>query len=116
MGVPQILSYKFGVINIDGVEYRRDVIVLPDRVIPDWWRKEGHSLCLEDLQAELAEKPKILIVGLGHDSRMRIPTDTRDTLREANIELHALPTPEACEGYNQIAGKKRTVAALHLTC
>ncbi len=65
MGVPQILSYKFGVINIDGKEYRRDVIVLPERVIPDWWRKEGHSLWQEDLQAVLTEKTDILIVGLG---------------------------------------------------
>jgi hypothetical protein len=116
VGVPQILSYKFGLVNIDGIEYRRDVIVLPDRVLPDWWRKEGHSLRMQDLQAVLADKPDILIVGLGHDSRMRIPEGVKDVLREASIELHALPTAEACERYNQIAGSKRTIAALHLSC
>lgn len=116
MGIPRILSYKFGVINIDGKEYRRDVIVFPDRVLPDWWRKEGHSLGLMDLQAVLADKPEILIIGLGHSSRMGIPNNTKDTLRKENIDLYALPTAEACERYNQLAGKKRTIAALHLSC
>ena len=116
MGIPQIRSCKFGTVEIDGKEYRQDVILLPNRVIPNWWRKEGHSLCLEDLQTVLAETPEILIVGLGHDSRMRIPDETKDLLREANIELQALPTAEACERYNQIARSRRTIAALHITC
>ena len=51
MKVPQIESYRFGHIVIDGQSYTRDVILLADRVIPNWWRKEGHALYPEDLAA-----------------------------------------------------------------
>ena len=46
--IPQIESYDFGRIVIDGEIYIADVIVTPDGVKADWWRKMGHSLCQED--------------------------------------------------------------------
>lgn len=52
---PHIDAYRFGEITIDGTTYRADVIVLPDRVVANCWRKEGHSLVVEDLAAVLAE-------------------------------------------------------------
>ena len=36
---PQIESYSFGEVVIDGKRYRSDVIVFPDRVKPNWWRE-----------------------------------------------------------------------------
>src|SRR5439155_5489531 len=33
--------YSFGRILVDGQEHTRDVIVLPGRVVGDWWRREG---------------------------------------------------------------------------
>jgi hypothetical protein len=42
-------DYSFGRLTVDGEEHTRDVIVLPRRVVGDWWRREGHSLVLEDL-------------------------------------------------------------------
>jgi hypothetical protein len=41
-------DYSFGRITVDGEEHTRDLIVLPGRVVPDWCRREGHSLALED--------------------------------------------------------------------
>ena len=35
-------DYAFGRLTVDGAEHTRDLIVLPDRVVGDWWRK-GHS-------------------------------------------------------------------------
>jgi hypothetical protein len=42
-------GYSFGRLTVDGQEHRHDLIVLPDRVVGDWWRREGHSLAMEDL-------------------------------------------------------------------
>ena len=42
-----IEEYKFGFIRIDGEEYRRDLVILPDKIIPDWWREKGHRLSLD---------------------------------------------------------------------
>jgi hypothetical protein len=43
-------GYRFGRLTVDGHEHTRDLIVLPDRVVADWWRREGHSLAIEDLE------------------------------------------------------------------
>ncbi|OQY18037.1 MAG: hypothetical protein B6I35_13630 [Anaerolineaceae bacterium 4572_32.2] len=49
MSTSQIESYRFGRIIIDGQTHSKDVIILPDRVIENWWRQEGHALHLDDL-------------------------------------------------------------------
>ena len=42
--MPKIDDYDFGRIVVDGVEQTRDVILLPGRVVPNWWRHDGHTL------------------------------------------------------------------------
>ena len=49
-----IEDYRFGRIEIDGQPYDRDVIILPERVIANWWRREGHRVHPEDLEAVLS--------------------------------------------------------------
>jgi hypothetical protein len=61
--MPEIEGYGFGRVTIDGREETRDVIVLPERVVRGWWRKEGHGLVLEDLDEVLDELPERLLVG-----------------------------------------------------
>ena len=67
---PTIETFRFGKIVIDGHAYNRDVIVLPDRVLPNWWRVEGHTLSYEDLQQAFADELDLLIVGTGIFNRM----------------------------------------------
>jgi hypothetical protein len=45
--------------------------VLPERVVPGWWRTEGHRLLLEDLDEVLDELPDRLLVGTGAYQQMR---------------------------------------------
>ena len=58
-------DYGFGRVTVDGSEQTRDLIVLPDRVVNDWRRRDGHSLVIEDLDVVLDELPQRLIVGVG---------------------------------------------------
>jgi hypothetical protein len=46
--VPRIEAYRFGRVVVDGEEQARDVIVLPDRTVANWWRADGHELTLAD--------------------------------------------------------------------
>src|SRR5918999_328236 len=46
--VARIEGYRFGRVEVDGREHTRDLIVLPDRVIAEWWRTDGHALVLDD--------------------------------------------------------------------
>jgi hypothetical protein len=116
MTAPQIEEYSFGQITIDGREYDKDLIVLPDRVISNWWRERGHTLGINDLGAVLLEKPEVLVVGQGAFRRMNVPADVVRKLEETGIEVIAQPTQEAIETYNTIKNKRKTAAALHLTC
>jgi hypothetical protein len=116
MAKPRIDAYRFGRIEINGQVFDQDVIILPDRVLPNWWRVEGHSLNYEDLQQVFSCNPHVLVVGLGSYSRIHVPDGTRKEIENAGIELITLPTGEACEKYNQLREKERVVAALHLTC
>jgi hypothetical protein len=116
MIAPKIDSYRFGRVVIDGDPYIKDVIILPERVIGGWWRIEGHALHPEDLEVVIEAAPDILVVGRGASSRMKITQDVRDSLAAAGIELESENTEAACERYNQLRGKNKVAAALHLTC
>ena len=109
-------SYSFGHISVDGVEYTSDVILLPDRVVPNWWRKEGHSLGPDDLEAVVEAEPEVLIVGTGANGMMRVPESTAANLAKHGIEVVVQSTKQACETFNASPKETRAAAALHLTC
>lgn len=111
----RIDSYEFGRIVVDGREERRDVIILPSRVVPNWWRQQGHSLVLEDLDEVLDELPERLIVGTGATGQMRPDPKAIRGLEERGVVVEQLPTAQAVERYRQL-DPVRTAAALHLTC
>lgn len=111
--------YDFGVMVVDGKRYTRDIILLPGKIIDSWWRKEGHQLCLEDLEEVLNCKPapEVLVVGTGYSGLVRVLPEVEKTLRERNIHLIAKPTGEAYKVYNELLKSGRIVAgAFHLTC
>jgi hypothetical protein len=116
VSAPRIESYRFGHIQIDGQSFIGDVIVLPDGVVSNWWRKEGHMLYPEDLDAVFEAAPHVLVVGQGLPGRMRVNPATERALQAAGIELVALPTQQACQTYNERCQGQAVAAALHLTC
>ena len=116
MKPPFINQYRFGYIQIDGKDYNRDVIIMPDRVIKNWRRISGHKLEPNDLKLVLETSPDILVIGTGSVGRMKIPDRTKAFLENAGIKFFSLPSKEACKKYNLLREKGRTIAALHLTC
>ncbi len=116
MSTPNIDSYRFGRIVIDGEPHSKDVIILSDRVIAGWWRKKGHTLLPEDLEEVLAAHPDLLVVGQGACRRMNVPDQVRQSLDQAGIELISQSTKQACETYNKLREQRSVAAALHLTC
>jgi hypothetical protein len=111
----QIHEYRFGHINIDGEDHDKDVIILPGRIVSNWWRKDGHSLALEDLEDVIDELPKRLVVGAGAYGRMRPDPKTIEALAERGIEVEILETEAAVRRYGELDGRE-AAAALHLTC
>ncbi len=113
--VATIDGYRFGRVLVDGSELTRDVIVLPNRIVPNWWRREGHAMVLEDLDQVLDELPERLIVGTGADGRMRPDPGLVEGLQARGVLVEAHRTDEAVRRYAAL-DPSRTAAALHLTC
>ncbi len=113
--MPRIEEYRFGQLVVNGEEQTRDVIVLPDRVVTNWWRADGHRLVLADLDDVLEELPEHLVVGTGAYGQMRPDPETVEQLKKRGVEVEALPTGEAVRRYGEL-DPRRTAAALHLTC
>lgn len=113
----RIDSYSFGVMQVDGSQYRADLIIFPDRVRPNWRRRQGHSLAIEDLDDVLDFSPEVLVIGKGASGMMHTPASTRKTLEEKGIQVLADNTPEASAVFNEQIERGRKVAGVfHLTC
>lgn len=111
----KIEGYRFGRVLVDGEEHTKDVIVLPDRVVPRWWRKDGHGLVVEDFAQVIEDLPKTLVIGTGADARMVPDPKTIRELEGRGTTVEVLPTAEAVKRFGEL-DPTTTAVALHLTC
>jgi hypothetical protein len=111
----RIDQYEFGRIVVDGREETRDLIILPGRVVRNWWRRDGHALVLDDLAEVLDELPSHLVVGTGANGRMRPDPQAIRQLQNRGLTVEALPTGQAVRRFGELHPAS-TAAALHLTC
>lgn len=111
----RISGYRFGHVVVDGGEVTGDVIVLPGRVVGNWWRNTGHRLVREDLADVWAELPARLVVGTGASGRMEPDPALLEALHARGIEVECMPTDRAVDRFGEL-DHATTAAALHLTC
>lgn len=109
-------SYHFGEIVINGKSYSSDVVIFPDRVKDNWWRKTGHELCLKDIDEVITESPEVLVVGTGASGLMKVLPEVEQVAQAREIKLIVEPTDKACNTYNQLSHSQKVVAAFHITC
>jgi hypothetical protein len=111
---------EFGLIEIDGQRYDRDVVVEGGRV---GRRDKKASKPLRDryghtplsLLEAIPWDCRRLIVGTGVDGALPIDDAVEAEARRRGVELVALPTDEACELLAD-ADLETTNAILHVTC
>lgn len=111
-----IEKYQFGKIMVSGSRYNADLIIFPDYIQDNWWRREGHLLKITDLETVINYHPDVLIIGTGMYGLMKIDKDLIQLLKDFNIKRIIIEkTKKACLCYNNETLQKK-VAALHLTC
>lgn len=109
--------YQEGCINGNSLKFCRDLKIIGEKIIENWWRKQGHRVDAGDVTDILAVSPKILVVGMGYAGFMEVSDSLCFTLKNHNIQLIAEKTPEAVKKFNQLHSQgKRVAAAFHLTC
>lgn len=111
----RLSDYHFGHIVVDGTVFAADLIVLPGRLVTEWWRRQGHVLSLEDLAEVIDELPERLIIGTGAYGMMRPEQELVSGLSVRGIHVEVMTTAQAVRRYGEL-DPELTAAALHLTC
>lgn len=112
-----IQKYSFGSMTIQGDIYKADLKIIEGKVIPSWWRKEGHRLRLEDIQDVLDSSPEEFVIGTGFFGMMKVGDDLKELVMGKGIKLTVERTGKAVGAFNEAYAKGRRVAgAFHLTC
>ena len=109
-------SCQFGQVVVSGKKYTSDVVIFPDRVRDNWYRKTGHQLCLKDITEVMTENPEVLVVGTGASGLMKVLLEVERGVKTQGIKLIVETTEKACHTYNHICHSQRAIAALHITC
>ncbi len=111
-------AYEFGSMTVMGEVHHRDLKIIEDRVIGNWWREEAHGLHAEDIADILdAAAVKVLVVGTGAYGNMEVTPEVTEAASRRGIELVCVHTREAVGTFNNLHAQGKPVAgAFHLTC
>jgi len=67
-----IENYSFGSMTISEKQYTSDLKIINGQVYPDWRRKTGHSITVDEVADILSAKPDYLIIGSGKFGLMKV--------------------------------------------
>lgn len=113
----QITAVRFGRMEVDGVAYHRDLIIMLSGILCPWIRDQGHQLGTQDLQTVLDTPPRLLIIGTGMVGRMRVDRGLVEYLDAQNITCRVMRTREAAAAFNTAVREGLHCAgAFHITC
>jgi uncharacterized protein len=103
-------GYGDGYVMVNGQRVERSVVVLPDRILPDW-----PATTFDELAAEHFERLADLgleIVLLGTGKRLRFPPpEVLSPLIRTGLGVEVMDIQAACRTYNILVAEARKVAA-----
>ncbi|AAL81361.1 hypothetical protein PFDSM3638_06175 [Pyrococcus furiosus DSM 3638] len=117
----KVEEVKFGLVKINGKEFRHDIVIYPSGRI-ERRKKEiskkkhgtSHKLDPEELKEYLNEDFEVLIVGTGIYGMLSLLPESRKLVE--NKEVIERPTEEALKILEELWGKKKILAIIHVTC
>ena len=116
-GIAMNLEFSFGRIVVDGQICNSDIKIVRDKLVPDWWRKSGHTVAIEDVQDILDSDSTILVVGKGQPGYMRVTESLKEHLKKNDIELIVEQTSDAIKIFSRLMQEgKRISGGFHVGC
>lgn len=113
-GINLIRSYAPGEVRIGETVIRSSCLVTTERLVSDWRPQTVADLAMADLDAVLAMKPELVVIGSGPRQEFPAP-EILGTVLAKGIGCEAMDTGAACRTYNILASEgRRVVAALFL--
>lgn len=103
-------GYGEGYVVVNKQRYERSLVVMPERVIPDWPVGSFDQLDASHFEFLATLNPEILLLGTGKALRFPQSALTR-CLTTKRIGLEVMDTSAACRTYNILMTEGRNVAA-----
>jgi hypothetical protein len=118
---PKIKHASWGRLEVESAaESYKDAKLFPGGS-KEWnWRETGTShqpgIQPADVQELLEHGATVVVLSRGMKLCLHVSRETLDYLKEQQITVHVLPTPEAVETYNKLAEKEPVGGLFHTTC
>jgi len=95
---------------VNGIRHSCNLVVLPDRLLPEWTRASFETLSITDFELLAGLGADIVLLGTG--KRLRFPRpELLQPLIRAQRGLEVMDLAAACRTYNVLVGEGRRVAA-----
>ena len=91
--MPIIEDVAFSRLVVGGKVYRSATIVYPHSVDGRWWRKDGMKFLPEDFDQIIAQKPQVVVLGIGFSAKVERFRKKRNRGSQKNVSFALLPTP-----------------------
>jgi hypothetical protein len=112
-----ITDFSFGRIAANGQFFNSDIKIVCGTLVPEWWRRNGHTVEIEDIQDILDSDSEILVIGQGQPGYMRTADALKKQLAQHGIALIEEPTATAVETYNRLLAEGRKISGgFHVGC
>jgi uncharacterized protein len=99
-----------GWVRVGAVEYRHNLVLLPDAVVEGWAPDGFGALTESDFASLLAHQPELVLLGTG--ARQQFPhPKLLQALSAAHVGVEAMDTRAACRTFNILVAEGRRVAA-----
>jgi uncharacterized protein len=105
-----ITGYGEGYVMVNRQRFERSLVVLPERIIPDWPATTFEALAPEHLAALAGLDREIILLGTG--ARLRFPRpEIMRALVQSRVGVEVMDLQAACRTYNILLAEDRRVAA-----
>lgn len=109
-GINLVRSYGPGEVRIGETVIRNSCLVKADQLVDGWRPQTVSELSLADLEAVLALKPELVVLGSGPRQQFPAP-EIIGAVLSRGIGCEVMDTGAACRTYNILASEGRTVVA-----
>ncbi|MCK6390635.1 MAG: Mth938-like domain-containing protein [Azonexus sp.] len=109
-GLNLFTAYGDGFVAVNHEKHEKNLIVLPENLLPAWSTANIATLTETDMQQLAALDAEVILLGTGNRLRFPAPALMRP-IAEAGIGLEVMDIQAACRTYNILASEGRKVAA-----
>ena len=118
---PTIDDTKFGLITIEGIKIRHDIVIRLNGGVEKRKKKlskalygTSHIISLDEAKHVYQDGAEHLIIGTGQSGLAKLSAEATEYLEEQACHVELLPTPRAIKAWNNAKGA--VIGLFHITC